>query len=82
MRTPKEFYSYYVFQPDEHGVWIRRVTGHATGCRQFFRAVKKLFPDAFYKASYDPIFCKPISVSYMDGGEDLFQIENYYAEVL
>ena len=71
-------YECYVFEPDDRGIWIHKVSGNAAGCRQFMEAVKKLFPYAFYKSRYSPTLPDPVSISYMDGGEDLFKIENYY----
>lgn len=82
MNVPKETYECYAFQPDQVGIWIHKVSGHAAGCRQFLSAVKKLFPHAFYKSRYAPTLPIPLSMSYMDGGEDLFKIENYYIPFL
>ena len=80
MNTTRGTYKCYVFQPDDRGIWIHKVSGHAAGCRQFMTAVKKQFPFAFYKSRYFPTLPFPKSISYMDGGEDLFKIENYYIE--
>ena len=82
MNTVKGTYEYYVFSVYEHGIWIHKVTGNAAGCRQFVSAVKKRFPNAFYKSRYSPTLPEPVSISYMDGGEDLFKIENYYIPFL
>lgn len=81
MKTHKKQYSYMVFQPDQYGVWIRKVTGDASDCRKFLERVKKRFPNAFYKATYRHDFPDPISVAYMKADEDLLKIENYYAPV-
>lgn len=78
MNTPRGTYECYVFEPGEIGIWIHKVSGHAAGCRQFMEAVKKRFPYAFYKSRYSPNLPLPISISYMDAGEDLFKIENYF----
>lgn len=82
MRTPKKCYSYMVLQPDRYGIWIRQVSGAASDCRQFVERVKKLFPNAMYRAAYVHRFPKPISITYAIAGEDLFKIENYYAQIL
>ena len=78
MNMTRGTYKCYVFQPDERGIWIHKVTGNAAGCRQFLSVVKKRFPYAFYKSKYSPTLPDPVSISYMDGGDDLFKIENYY----
>lgn len=78
MNVPKGTYKCYVFEPGELGIWIHKVTGNAAGCRQFMESVKKRFPYAFYKSRYSPTLPFPRSISYMDAGEDLFKIENYY----
>ena len=82
MNTTRGTYKYYVFQPDNRGIWIHEVSGNAAGCRQFLSAVKKCFPHAFYKSKYSPTLPEPVSISYMDGGEDLIKIENYYIAFL
>lgn len=83
MKMPKKKYVYYVYQPEKSGIWIRRVSGSAGGCRQFLNGVKKLYPHAFYKAVCDVDLCTPISTQYATGyGGDLFKIDNYYCKIL
>ena len=77
MNTTRGAYKCYVFQPYDSEIWIHKVSGNAAGCRQFMAAVKKRFPYAFYKSRYSPTLPEPVSISYMDGGGDLFKIENY-----
>ena len=82
MNTIRGVYECFVFQPDDRGIWIHKVSGNAAGCRQFMAAVKKRLPYAFYKSRYSPTLPEPVSISYMDSGEDLFKIENYYIAFL
>ena len=83
MKVPKNRYTYYVFQPEKSGIWIRRISGAADGCRQYLEGVKKLYPHAFYKAVCDVDLCNQISTQYAAGyGGNLLKIENYFCKIL